>query len=147
MLIRLFSALLFLFTTATTTIAQGMLLSRMQCQSSYRNIPFTGVIEIQLFQYAGATGLGSAGERSQMNTMIKTGRAHEIPGTLYMIGEFQGGGALVHIEAPNMTGGQGTGSIVINGAAHRATYANFAIVQGGVIALTENQERIDYVCP
>ncbi|MDQ2091372.1 hypothetical protein [Marimonas arenosa] len=130
----------------TATHAQGLLLSQMQCQANYRGVPFQGVIQIQLFQYSGATGIGASGERSQLNLLIKTGRANEIPGTLYMIGEFIGAGVYVNIEAPNIVAGQGTGSIVVNGAAHRATYATFALVEGGVVAVTEDGERIEYIC-
>ena len=138
----------FLLAVVSTTVAQaqGLLLAQLQCQANYRGIAFNGVVQVQLFQYAGATGVGSSGERSQLNILLRTGRANEIPGTLYMLGEFNAPGTIVHIEAPNLVGGSGTGSIVVNGAVHRATYANFALVSGGIIAVTEDGERIEYRC-
>jgi hypothetical protein len=126
--------------------AQGLLISRMQCQTTYQGIPFIGVFEVQLFQYASAVPQGAAGLRQQLNLMIRRGQAAQIPGTLVLMGEFQGGGAIVHIEAPNMVGGQGTGGIVVNGQAHRATHATFYLVQGGVLARTEDGVQIQYVC-
>ena len=126
--------------------AQGILISRMECQTSYRGIPFTGVFEVQIFQYASAVPMGAAGERQQLNLMIRRGQAAQIPGTLVLMGEFRGGGGIVHIEAPNIVGGQGTGGIIVNGQAHRATYATFFLVQGGVVAQTEDGEQIQYAC-
>ncbi|MDU8926817.1 hypothetical protein RXV86_05435 [Alisedimentitalea sp. MJ-SS2] len=146
MTLRLLFAALVALVTATTANAQGLLLSQMQCKADYRGATFQGVIQIQLFQYAGAIGIGASGERSQLNLLIKTGRASEISGTLYMIGEFIGAGLYVNIEAPNIVGGRGAGSIVVNGVAHRATYATFALVEGGVVAVTEDGERIEYIC-
>lgn len=146
MTIRVFFAALIATLTTASAQAQGQLLAQMQCQASYRGVLFRGVIQIQLFQYAGAVSLGNSGQRSQLNLLLKTGRANEIPGSLYMMGEFNGPGALIHIEAPNMVAGQGAGAIILNGAAHRATHANFALVQGGVIAVTEDGERIAYQC-
>ena len=131
---------------ATVAQAQGLLLAQMQCQTTYRGYAFTGVVQVQLLQYAGATSMGASGERTQMNLLLRSGRANEIPGTLYMIGEFGAPGAIVHVEAPNMVGGQGLGSIVVNGEVHRATHATFALVPGGMIAITEDQERIEYRC-
>lgn len=138
-------SLAFLFCAATVG-AQGVLIERMQCQATYRNVPFSGVFEVQIYQYASSVPLGTAGERQQLKLMIKRGQAAQIPGSLVLLGEFQGGGNIVHIEAPNMVGGQGTGGIVVNGQAHRATYANFILVEGGVVAQTENGERIEYAC-
>lgn len=132
--------------SATSAQAQGLLLAQMQCQANYRGVTFNGVVQVQLLQFAGATGIGSSGERSQMIMLLRSGRANEIPGTLYMLGEFGAPGTIVHIEAPNLVGGSGTGSIVVNGAVHRATYANFAFVPGGIIAVTEDNERIEYRC-
>lgn len=140
------AALFSAFLSATIAQPQGPLLSQMQCKANYRGTMFSGVVQVQLLQYAGAAGIGASGERTQMNLLLRSGRANEIPGTLYMLGEFGAPGAIVHIEAPNMVGGQGAGSIVVNGAVHRATYANFALVPGGIIALTEDGERIEYVC-
>lgn len=140
----LLSLAIVLWTSASS--AQGLLISRMQCQTTYRGIPFVGVFEVQIFQYAGAVPQGAAGVRQQLNLMIRRGQAAQIPGTLVLMGEFQGGGGIVHIEAPNIVGGQGTGGIIVNGQAHRATYATFYLVQGGVVARTEDGEQIQYVC-
>lgn len=138
-------SLAFIFWAAAIS-AQGILITRMQCQATYRNVPFSGVFEVQIYQYASSVPLGTSGERQQLNVMIRRGQAAQIPGSLVLLGEFQGGGNVVHIEAPNIVGGQGTGGIVINGQAHHATYANFILVEGGVVAQTENGERIDYTC-
>ena len=145
-MIQPFLAFALLCGLAYPALSQGLLLAQMQCGTNYRGIAFEGVIEVQLYQYAGSVGIGASGDRTQLNLLIKSGRAHEIHGTLYMMGAFQGGGTIVHVEAPNMVAGRGTGSIVVGGQVHRATYANFAIVRGGIVAMTENGERIDYRC-
>ncbi len=127
--------------------AQGAPITQWTCTATYGGPEFNGQIELQLYQYAGANGIGSTTERTQLNLMLKAGRAAEIPGTMMLMGEFYGpGGVHVYFEAPNIVGGQGTGGIIINGAAHRATYSKFYLVEGGVIALTEDNERIEYHC-
>lgn len=131
---------------ASNSGAQGLPIAQLQCQASYRGVPFTGVVEIQLFRFSGISTMGNEGIRRQMKVLLANGRASEFPGTLVLMGEFQGGGAIVHIEAMNVVGGQGTGGIIVNGQAHRATYATFYLVQGGIVAQTEYGERINYLC-
>ena len=131
---------------ASNSGAQGLPIAQLQCQTAYRGIAFTGAVEIQLFRFSGISTMGNEGIRRQMKVLLVNGRASEIPGTLVLTGEFRGGGAIVHIEAMNVVGGQGTGGIIVNGEAHRATYATFYLVLGGIVALTENGERINYSC-
>lgn len=146
MLLRPVLSTIFIFVSVLCSAAQGLIISEMQCQTTYRGIPFQGVFQVQVHIYSGSTGDGYSVDRSQLNWMLKEGRASEIPGTLVLMGEFTAPGVVVHVEAPNIVGGQGTGGIVVNGQIHRATYATFYLVAGGVVALTEDRERIEYAC-
>lgn len=132
--------------SVTVSMAQGLIVSEMRCYGTYRGVSVQGVIQLQLYLYAGSAGAGHSFDRTMLNMMIKEGRAAEIPGTLVLNGEFIAPGTIVHIEAPNMIGGQGTGAIVFNGQVHRATYATFYLVAGGLIVVTEDRERVDYRC-
>lgn len=143
---RFILAVLALMLSIVSSMAQGLIISEMRCQGTYRGNSVQGVIQLQLYLYAGSAGAGYSFDRTQLNLLIKQGRAAEIPGVLVLNGEFRLPGAIVHIEAPNMVGGQGTGGIVVNGEVHRTTYATFYLVAGGLVVVTEDRERVDYRC-
>jgi hypothetical protein len=132
-------------TSAAFAHAQGLPIAQMQCSTTYAGVQYSGTILFQLMQYSGATSMGAAGLRQQFNLLLRSGRANEIPGTLMMNGHFRSAVAFVDFEATT-AGNQGAGAIWINGASHRSTYANFYVVQGGVVAITEDQVRVDYHC-
>lgn len=144
MIRRLLLSLGFALATAPAQ-AQGIPIAQMQCTTNYMGYPFNGTILFQLLQYSGATDIGAAGLREQINLLLRMGRANEIPGTLMMNGHFETSGAFADFEA-TMAGNQGAGAIWMNGASHRATYASFYVVKGGVVVVTEDQVRIDYSC-
>ena len=125
--------------------AQGIPVGQLQCQSTYAGQAFNGVIEFQIMQLAGEVGVGNAGARHQILMLVRMGRANEIPGTLMMNGHFRSATSFADFEA-TMGGNQGAGAVWINGANHRATYANFYLVEGGVIMVTEDNQRVDYLC-
>lgn len=143
----MFRRIALLFTLLATPIhAQGIPVGQVPCQATYAGQPFQGVIAFQIIQLAGEIGIGNAGTRHQILMLVRMGRAHEIPGTLVMNGHFRSTTAFADFEA-TMAGNSGAGAVWINGANHRATYADFQLVQGGVIMLTEDGQRVDYVCP
>lgn len=126
--------------------AQGIPVGELQCQTTYAGQTFKGVIQFQILQLGADPGLGKNGPAGQVIMLIRRGKANEIPGTLMMNGHFRGLTAFADFEA-TMGGNQGTGAVWLNGANHRATYADFYIVEGGVIMLTEDNQRVDYLCP
>jgi hypothetical protein len=137
-------ALLFTLLAAPVQ-AQGIPVGQLQCQTTYAGQPFQGVIQFHIMQLAGEVGVGNAGARHQILMLVRMGRANEIPGTLMMNGHFRSATAIADFEA-TMGGNQGAGAVWINGANHRATYADFYLVQGGVIMVTEDNQRVDYIC-
>lgn len=143
----MFRRIVLLFSLLATPIhAQGVPVGQVPCQATYAGQPFQGVIAFQIIQLAGEIGIGNVGTRHQILMLLRMGRAHEIPGTLLMNGHFRSAATFADFEA-TMVGNQGTGAVWINGANHRATYADFYLVEGKVIMMTEDGQRVDYLCP
>ena len=131
---------------ATPIYAQGLVVGRMQCHSTYAGHTFQGAIQFQILQMGTDPGLGKNGPARQIITLIRRGKGNEIPGTLFMNGHFESPTSFADFEA-TMGGNQGAGAVWLNGENHRATYAAFYIVEGGVVMMTEDQVRVDYICP
>lgn len=145
--IKTFAVLtIFLITAATSVAAQGLPVAEMRCSADAGGIKTDGFVQVSLFTYGSAGAVGGAAERQQIKAMLLNGRAHEIPGTLNVIGVFNYAGARLDLDVMLTGGTFGTGQYWFNGMSHRATIVELRLVQGGFVTRDENGTVAQFSC-
>ncbi|MCB1518137.1 MAG: hypothetical protein KDJ19_11045 [Hyphomicrobiaceae bacterium] len=132
---------------ATSLSAQGLPVAELHCQTTYQGVPLEGDAIVDLFQYAGSTGVDWSTDRTQMQLLIKLGRAGEIPGTLHVLTNlFAPTGAMVTVDVFLTQGTWGTGKAWLNGEEYRGTITNLMLAPHGFDLHLETQEQVRVEC-
>ncbi len=140
------AAAAFVITAATSLAAQGLPVAELRCNADAGGIKTDGFVQVSLFTYGSAGAIGGAAERQQIKAMLLNGRAHEIPGTLNVIGVFNYAGARLDLDVMLTGGTFGTGQYWFNGMSHRAKIVELRLVQGGFVTRDENGAVAQFNC-
>ena len=131
---------------AAPTTAQTPGFVRLSCASQVQGAPVQGLLDVSLLTYGSAAQAGNVLAGNVIRTLLLQGRAAEIPGVLNLTGVFAMNGNRIDLEVALTGGTTGTGQYAVNGAIHRGTIFDLALVQGGFVLRDENGLVAQFTC-
>lgn len=108
--------------------AAQAVIGQSECRGSYQGIDIAGTVLADLWKVNGPDSGSTLGTFNTIYEHLMYGEMAQIAGMVRLFGHMRdAAGNLVNFEVFLQGGGEGTGSVWINGARHRETFMRFVL--------------------